>query len=81
MIKNYWIREDILFNNNIELEQTIVYSNKSHVKYSNFVIKYKNKVRNIKTYIHKTYGSLSKFIVKNTKYKIEEINGLSYIMT
>ena len=51
------------------------------LKYSNFVIKYKNKVRNIKTYIHKTYGSLSKFIVKNTKYKIEEINGLSYIMT
>ena len=24
------------------------------LKYSNFVIKYKNKVRNIKTYIHKT---------------------------
>ena len=51
------------------------------LKYSNFVIKYKNKVRNIKTYIHKTQGSLSKFIVKNTKYKIEEINGLSHIIT
>lgn len=74
--------EDILFNNNIELELGQLYIVINHMlKYSNFVIKYKNKVRNIKTYIHKTYGSLSKFIVKNTKYKIEEINGLSYIMT
>lgn len=74
--------EDILFNNNIELELGQLYIVINHMlKYSNFTIKYRNKVRNIKTYIHKTYGSLSKFITENTVYKIDEIDGLSYIIT
>lgn len=74
--------EDILFNNNIELELGQLYIVINHMfKYSNFIIKYKNKVRNIKTYIRKTYGSLSKFITEKTIYKIDEIDGLSYIIT
>ena len=74
--------EDILFNNNIELELGQLYIVLNHMlKYSDFVIRHRGKVRNIKTYLHKSYGSLSKFIQKNTTYKIEEINGLSYIIT